>query len=451
MTTSKSLQLVGALVLTSLIYSSSAIAQEDKEGEFSPDSGVGGSGVTIDPEFMEVSSLHVAALSRRLEDAKVLGDLEDSIDEILRVIQDLLDERQEWFKQRQKIARALDAVRDDIRDLSDQIDDIEDAIAVSAVATAGIPNPELVVTRDALVIRKNRLKKERERLRNDLAAADQRIAQLQGEIDGANAALAEKQEEKRQLQEHIEEVLLVAPSHGARLLVDSREELKIRADRPPRQVMVEVQEYVTSRGSGSGVLIRQSWKTVYSRTLAWKDLASAGPGVVSLAFKTGTRPQGRSMPIVGLEAFWLAAGEYRARVARAGEAAQGGARGGTGGGADSEEKRPPAEMPQDRSAESEDMKSVLTGTSAADSSGNRDVDSMRNPSGGSGSRRPIVWLRFTVVGKLDRAVLGGRDPEPEPEGSTIKYGTQQVKPGAVLRPTAPEEEKEEEQEEPPDG
>jgi len=424
MNTLKSLQLVGALALASLIHFSPAAAQDPKEGEIGPGNDGGIPGATIDPKFMEVSSQHVAAMSRRLEDAEALDDLEDSVDEILRVIQDLLDERRSWVNQRQRIANALEGVRRDISDLNDAIDDIETAIAISMAASAGIPNPELVVTRETLVARKNRLKGERERLKNALGVADQKIAQLQGMINDANARLAEKQEEKRQLQEHIAEVSLVAPSPGARLLVDSDEELRLRSDQPPKQVVIEVQEFVTRGGSSPEDPIRQSWETVYNRNLEWENLASAGPGVVSLAFKTGTRPQGHSIPIIGLEAFWLERGEYRARVARVGATGHGSASGG-----DQPLRSAGAE------SENEDS-SISTWVDDAESSEKSDVDSMRRPGGGSGSGEPIEWRRFTVVGKVDSEVLGKRAPVP-----------QRVKPGAVFRPAEPKDDEDDEDDE----
>ena len=94
-------QLVGALALVGVVCLSPVSGQDEKEGQMASGPGAGGSGAAIDPQFMEISSEHVASLSRRLIDAAALREIDEAIDELLRVIQELLDERQAWFNQRQ--------------------------------------------------------------------------------------------------------------------------------------------------------------------------------------------------------------------------------------------------------------------------------------------------------------------------------------------------------------
>ena len=218
-------------------------------------------------------------------------------------------------------------------------------------------------------------------------------------LKDADRRLAEKEAEKRDLQKQIAKVSLTAPSEGARLLVDSDEELRISSDKPPKHVRIEVQKMVVHGGknlesadpgavSGANDPVHRSWETIYDRTFEWKSLGSAGPGAVSLAFKTGVKPERRSIPIVGFEAFWLDRGEYRARVQRL--------------------------------AESEDNK----GGEGAAAGGHND------------------WRSFSVVGKLDSEVFGKRAPV-QTGGPKIKYGQKQIKPGAVLRPTGAKDEDEE--------
>jgi hypothetical protein len=384
----KFLQLAGVLALASLIHVSSATAQDEEMGKKE--------GILEPSKPLEVTSQHLAVLSRRLANAEALEDLDASIAAILQMKQDLIDERERWLVERERIANTLAAVEREIRDVNDEIDDIEDAIIASSIASAGMASPELIAIREGLIAKKNGLKAQRDRLTKDSSAADQTIAQIDDLLKDADRRLAEKQAEKRDLQKQIAKVSLTAPSEGARLLVDSDEELRISSDKPPKQVRIEIQKMVVVHGGISANNpvhdandpVHGSWETIYDRTLEWKHLGSAGPGAVSLAFKTGVKPERRSIPIVGLEAFWLDRGEYRARVQRFGE--------------------------------SEDNK----GGEGAAAGGHND------------------WRSFSVVGKLDSEVFGKRAPV-QAGGPKIKYGQKQIKPGAVLRPTGAKDEDEE--------
>ena len=52
------------------------------------------------------------------------------------------------------------------------------------------------------------------------------------------------------------------------------------------------------------------------------------------------------------------------------------------------------------------------------------------------------WRRFSVVGKLDSEAFERRAPV-QAGGPKIKFGSKQVKPAAVLRPTGAKDDEEE--------
>ena len=124
MNPTKSLQLAGVLALASLIHISSATAQDEEIGN--RNEGILEPGIKA--KDLEVTSQHLAVLSRRLADAEALDDLNASIAEIHKVIQDLIEERKRWRVEQERIANTITAVRREIRDVNDDIDDIEDAI-----------------------------------------------------------------------------------------------------------------------------------------------------------------------------------------------------------------------------------------------------------------------------------------------------------------------------------
>jgi len=410
----KFLRQAGVLTLASFIYVSSAAAQDEVAALDSED----GIEAASDTKPLEVTPQHLAVLSRRLADAEALGDLDASIAAINKLIRDLKEERQRWQVERERIANTLAAVRREIEDVKDDIDDTEDAILVSQAVSFGIPDPGLVAIRNGLVAKKNGLKAKREGLKKDLKAADQMIAMIEEQLKNAERGLAAKQAEKRDLQEQIAKVSLIAPSEGARLLVDSSEELRISSDKPPKQVRIEVQKMVVRGGTSVNDPVDRSWETIYDRTLEWKNLGS-GPGAVSLAFKTGVRPKRRSIPIVGLEAFWLDRGEYRARVERLGESEHN--KGGEGAANDQKQEDYKEEGKEDYKEEGKDDDPPYTAIPPA---------------------TPPEWRRFSVVGRLDSEAFEKRAPV-QAGGPKIKYGSKQVKPGAVLRPTGAKDEDEE--------
>ena len=151
---------------------------------------------------------------------------------------------------------------------------------------------------------------ERSNAHGHISDLEELAREIEKKIEG-------KLKQREALQRKAAEVVLTAPSEGARLLVNSNQELRIRADDPPAYVRIEIQKQHVRSGATPDDPTEKSWSTVYDQRWHWEQLESDGSTVAVLSFKT-VEPVSVEAQNPDPEAVRLLRGDYRVRVQRLG-------------------------------------------------------------------------------------------------------------------------------------
>ena len=277
----------------------------------------------VTPEVME-------AYSSRAAFEAALAEVKAALAALSRLLEELRREKKREAIHRGEVKEHINAVAQGMAEIQTEIDDLGNAIYDAEAAMMLIVAAELRKKRAEFSKKLAVLDADRAESKAEWVKSDSKIAYLERRIVEVREAHRAEKEKARELVRQRRMVSLTAPSEGARLLVDSSGELRIKAPVPPTAVRIEIQKAPEAPPGRKPPAA--GWSLFYDRTWEWKQLGSAGPNAAVLRFATTETLRVRS-PTGGTGTLTLDRGHYRARVYRiatAGGADRGSASGDVG-------------------------------------------------------------------------------------------------------------------------
>lgn len=302
--------MLAIVALGNLALVSPATAQELDAADPDPDRAAQASS-RAETLRLQVPTVELASFRRRAALADEIREAERAIAVLQQLLRDVTQEKEDWVRYIEQINAHLVEIAKEIDEVETEIEDTEVAIA----ATLGLGGSVLIAHLESLRAELDSLSEERRDAESEKNTASQHISDLEELARKIERALEAQLEQKEAIERKMAEVVLTVPSEGARLLVGSNQELRIRAVDPPAYVRIEIQKQHVRGGATPDDPTEKSWSTVYDQRWRWEQLESDGSTVAVLPFKT-VEPVSVQTLNPDPETVRLLRGTYRVRVQR---------------------------------------------------------------------------------------------------------------------------------------